>query len=759
MKSIKIIFFALMPLVLGCASSHKKQQSNFTYQEDFNAYNNRNWINEELWAIPIEDWKLENGKVACTGNIADMRLNLLTHLIEGKGEFTFSVNMGLTGEYKDGNASGLRIGVNDNTDNDVRSLCYFGKGIDIGVHTDGFLFIDSVKTALPEGFNWTDFKLKVDASNAVIKVACTDSKGKEAVLENKTSKPIEGLITLIQNFEGNRMRWKNKGKVFPKFFFDNILLTGTNVVEKPKNSFGPILFSMYTLSNKTLKLTAQMPPLGEKDNKQVNLEVKKEGKWEKIQTVAIEKNARIAPFRIENWEGSADIDYRIAYTEKLQNAEEKQHFYEGTIRKAPTTSQLSMGGLTCQFGSGFPYRPLSENLAKSNPDLLFFSGDQIYEPNGGYSGVRFPADRSIVNYLGKWYMFGWAFGDVMRDRPTITLPDDHEVFQGNLWGNGGEVISLKEWNKNSDGISGFVQPLEMIDVVTRTNCSHIPDAYDPTPIKNNMAVYYTGFEYGNVSFAIVADRTFKSGPENVATWKGRKDQMKEKLKDPSILEKEGLTLLGKRQMDFLEEWSNDWDGKQIKVILSQTLFTNLTTHYGRNKEYWAGDLDSGGWPKSSRDSVLYILDKCRAFHICGDQHLGSVMQYGVKDYCDASWAFCTPAITTGYPRRFMPDLLGWKTTKKPAHNLPNTGAYEDGFDNKNYVYAVGNPDDIALHENRYQQAELKASGYGMIYFDSEKQQVKCESIRFLADFKEKDKAQFTGWPVTIDLKKNKVVND
>ena len=61
-----------------------------------------------------------------------------------------------------------------------------------------------------------------------------------------------------------------------------------------------------------------------------------------------------------------------------------------------------------------------KNLKKLDPDLLYFSGDQIYEPNGGYRIIRQPADLSILNYLGKYYMFGWAFGDLMRTgRPFV----------------------------------------------------------------------------------------------------------------------------------------------------------------------------------------------------------------------------------------------------------------------------------------------------------------------------------------------------
>jgi phosphodiesterase/alkaline phosphatase D-like protein len=60
---------------------------------------------------------------------------------------------------------------------------------------------------------------------------------------------------------------------------------------------------------------------------------------------------------------------------------------------------LKFGGHTCQYHYGFPYTPLVENIRKLNPDILYFSGDQIYEGNGGYPIKREPADVSIVNLI------------------------------------------------------------------------------------------------------------------------------------------------------------------------------------------------------------------------------------------------------------------------------------------------------------------------------------------------------------------------
>ncbi len=94
----------------------------------------------------------------------------------------------------------------------------------------------------------------------------------------------------------------------------------------------------------------------------------------------------------------------------------------------------------------------------------------MYEGNGGYPIKRQPENAAILSYLGKWYMFGWAFGDVMRDRLTICTPDDHDVFQGNLWGEGGEGISFKEWEQVRDAHGGYVQTPKMVNVVAKTNC-------------------------------------------------------------------------------------------------------------------------------------------------------------------------------------------------------------------------------------------------------------------------------------------------
>jgi alkaline phosphatase D len=507
---------------------------------------------------------------------------------------------------------------------------------------------------------------------------------------------------------------------------------------------------MYTLNRGVVKLTTQMPPLGTEDNKTVQLHLKEEERWQKIDEQQIDAEARTATFRIDDWDASSDTPYRLVYTEKAKSGETQDFYYEGAIRRDPVDRPLVLGGLTCQYGTGFPYTPLVKNVTTYDPDMLYFSGDQIYEGNGGYSIIRFPARKAILNYLGKWFMFGWAFGDLMKDRPTVCTPDDHDVYQGNLWGEGGKKIPFADWQRYSGTDGGYVQPAEMVNVVHRTQCSHLPDSFDPTPIEQGILPFYTDLVYGRVSFAIISDRMFKSGPNEVAFWEGRADHLTFKLPDVSVLDRPDLEFTGKRQLHFLEQWVEDWRGADMKVLLSQTVFANIATHHGANQMVLFGDLDSGGWPKTARDRALQTIRKGFAFHIVGDQHLPSLSQYGIDDYGDGGWCFCTPAIFVGYERRFLPDELGWNIIDSPDHENPNTGFYEDPFGNPHYVYAVGNPVDEPVQKPRYQHGQEKSSGYGLVRFDQKERTITIEAYHFLADPSNKNADnQFPGWPHTV----------
>ena len=188
----------------------------------------------------------------------------------------------------------------------------------------------------------------------------------------------------------------------------------------------------------------------------------------------------------------------------------------------------------------------------------------------------------------------------------------------------------------------------------------------------------------------------------------------------------------------------------MKVCVSQTVFACVQTITNRELD---ADMDSGGWPGEARNRAIDILRKGGTLLIAGDQHLPTLIQYGVNKFRDAGWAFCTLAITVGYQRRFFPDTLGLEITNPPDHKLPNTGEYTDPFGHPTYVYAVGNPPDDTRSVNRYERAQLCSSGFGIIRFNQKTNTVMTEAYQFLPDPDNENSLpdQFPGWPKEIQL--------
>ena len=160
------------------------------------------------------------------------------------------------------------------------------------------------------------------------------------------------------------------------------------------------------------------------------------------------------------------------------------------------------------------------------------------------------------------------FRDIFRERPCITIPDDHDIGQGNLWGENGKIASSPAGN---DG--GYFYHNEYVKMVERAQTSHLPDPFDNTPIEQGIGVYYTDLVYGNIDFAIIEDRKFKSGPKNKIPQQGpRPDHIRNPEYDPKSIDLDGLTLLGKRQHKFLSEWGKNQKNSIMKAVLSQTGF-------------------------------------------------------------------------------------------------------------------------------------------------------------------------------------------
>ncbi len=718
----------------------------------------RVWLGADCWANPMEDWRIVDGAAECQTTGGDRNVHLITHqLTDPKGTFEMSVVITQVDVKKRDGGAGFRIGVKSEL-NEYRSNTFAKNGVRAGL-VDGNLILARKSTPVGESAKPDNVTLRLsgkpsgEAYELTLIATAKDGSELGRLSASVPAIAVLGNICVVNNFEP-----KIKKGIGARYRFADWTVSGNAFTVSPDQRFGPILWSMYSLSDSrsdegfVMKISALTGPLGEKDSKDIELYVQRGDDWQSLGKAQLDADAWVATFRIPQWDEKTETPYLLVYREKHRSGSETESVWSGAIKANPSGRPLRLGALTCQNDYAFPYAPVADNLVKLDLDMLYFSGDQIYESHGGYGIIRDPAEPAILNYLRKFYQFGWAFREAMRDRPTICIPDDHDVFQGNIWGEGGAAMDVDAGGASSNG--GYREPARMVNVVHKTNAGHHPDYYDPTPVKQGISVYYGDLVYGDVSFAILGDRQFKSGPQRVDTGSGRADHVKAPDLDTSKLDKPGLVLLGERQEEFLRHWVDDWRGHSMKVLLSQTVFAGVATHHGGYNGYLKADLDSGGWPQTPRDNAIKIIRKGMPLHINGDQHLTSLVQYGVDKQRDSNWSFCTPAIAVGYPRWWRPDEIGIPHSSRPQHGLPNTGEYLDGFGNKVYVYGVGNPD-VGTKKNRYEKAHQKGSGFGLVTIDTEAKTYLIESFRFLIDATDgKLSNQFPGWPVTIHQQEN-----
>ena len=723
---------------------------------DWSKTHNRVWLSGDCWANPMEDWRIVDGAAECQTSGGNRNIQLITHeLTNSAAAFEMSVDVSQVEMKRVDGGVGFRVGVRSEI-SEYRSNSFAAGGLRVGL-VDGDLVIGRKSVAIAGLAKPVDTTLRLtgtpNGEQYSLQLTSIDSAGKELgkITQSVPAESVLGNIALVNNFDPKLK--KGQGS---RYRFLNWTVGGDAFTVNNDRKFGPILWSMYSLSDSrseegfVLKICALTGPMGENDNKLVELHVKSGDDWKSLGEAELDPDAWTATFRIPNWNEKAETPYKLVYREEHSDGSHTVDEWSGKIKANPAGRPLRLGALTCQKDYGFPYEPVANNLVKLDPDMLYFSGDQLYENHGGFGLIRDPAGPAILNYLRKFYMFGWAFRDAMRDRPTICIADDHDVFQGNIWGEGG--AKMTEGSTSSKG--GYREPARMVNVVHRTCTSHHPDIFDPTPVKQDISVYFGDMVYGGVSFAILGDRQFKSGPERVETGSGRADHVKDQNVDTAFLDKPGLVLLGERQEAFLLHWVDDWRGHTMKVLLSQTVFAGVATHHGGYDGYLKADLDSGGWPQTARNNAIRIISKGMPLHINGDQHLTTLVQYGVEEQRDSCWSFCTPAIAAGYPRWWRPDEMGMPHTNRPKHDFDNTGEYLDGFGNKAYVYAVGNPE-VGTKKNRYELAHQKGSGFGLVTIDTKAKTYTLEAFRFLCDPTDgRSENQFPGWPVTIHQKEN-----
>jgi alkaline phosphatase D len=754
------------------------------FLNDWSNSPDRSWIGPEYWANRLQDWRVHQGRVECVGNVLPWRtLHLLDHQIDDAGSYgELRLRLGLRGQPGgDGAMAGFLLGAGA-ADLDYRAAALVQSapgpegGILAGIDHTGRLFLrdfwepgggpilahrqaatplpslDAVELRVVISQNETDGSL-VDLlleayapGQLALEIDPSITEDVTPIASvHATALPAEALAGNLALFAHQPDEADAANP--PSFWFSDWRGHGFRFAHKKNQTFGPILGAQHTLSRGVLKMTAQLPPLSEEALAEpVQLQLLHSGIWETVDEAGIVSPGWTAHFRIDNWDSSRSEQYRIIF-----NWRGKRWDWTGTIRADPVDkAELVLGALSCnhnnRHGFGregypfssetlwFPHADITKKLERQNPDLLFFAGDQIYE---GASPTFPDRTQPYLDYSYKWYLWYWAFGELARNRPCITIPDDHDVYQGNLWGAGGRAAQR-------DNEGGYVMPAEFVRMVDRTQTAHLPDPWSTLPLEQGITSYYTDLVYGRVSFAILEDRKFKSGPAGLVTHDGpRPDHITDEKFAPADADVEGATLLGAEQLDFIDHWAADWTGADFKATLSATVFAGLATHHGGNQDYLRIDLDSNGWPQTGRNLALRSIRRGFAVMIGGDQHLGSIAHHGIDDWEDAGFSFTVPAIANYYARAWRPQGPPILPLNE-SNPMPHTGSYLDGLGNHVTVYAHTNPgptghEPAALHD--------QMPGWGTIRFKKSNRTVTFECWPRWAD--PISGPQYRGWPFEV----------
>jgi alkaline phosphatase D len=789
---LKLLFILLVcPPTLPALEPGQADSSNLV--ENWDAVRFRPWVGPNLWANRLADWEVRDGYLRPVNG--DPRfpvrtVHAVTREVTGKPA-GFSLSVKVSSEFSIPSACrvGFLIGtgagllnykaaalVHSSSGKGGGILAFFELGpqprLTFRDNSDEYSVREYAELSATEIEKQIDFSkgkeylLKFEAlpaegeNNYDLRLLLHDVATGESLaalsLENRPEREILGSFALSFSPLERVSR--------PSIRLREFRAWGEKLRSHPERSFGPCMGTLYSASGGVLKMTAQFAPVayqgepGQRSPAPLKAYLEIKGARSGTQAWQVADSARIAipdytaRFRVENWSSNIDQAFRVVYPG--QNG--KKYYYQGTIAAEPKPGSVfslaaftGMGvmGRTADSGPApkdkgpivgrwtpaniwFPFAETVNNLSAGKVDLLCFTGDQVYEgkPTEPDRADRFP----VYDYLYKWYLWHWAFGELTRHRPAICQVDDHDVYQGNVWGWGGK---LNMAGSNSSG--GYMMDPLFVELVQRTQCAHIPDPYDPTPILNGISVYYTGFSYGGVSFAVLEDRKFKSARTTADSQ---------------------AVLLGERQLNFVQNWAADWRKATMKVVLSQTIYASAHTD---KDGHITKDYDTGGWPKAGRDQAVSAFRKARALIIGGDQHLATLIRLGLETYSNGPVQFCVPAIGNIFWRWFYPRNSG---TGPLADPQGYTGDFEDGFGNRFRLLAAANPTDVKFMGDRDQTLRrwnsrpggnvdsvrlCQGDGVGIVRIDTGKRTCQVECWPYDVMPNPEGKGQFKGWPATF----------
>ena len=756
----------------------------------------RRWLGADFWANRLQDWRVSDGVLTCTDSWGGWNwrtAHLLTHDIADTGE-AFAVELDLDRATK--GQAGLLFAGGEGAISYRKAALIQGQPGTNGGFLVAWTFSDNGRGGqlriLDFGTQEGDLILDPVSDHAVVQalqgdVPDTATLSVQGQLKGQriqlTARLTDGETVLAETtghvdaarVAGNVAMVSNGADADHPHRFRGLRIGGNRVAAHPERAFGPIAGVLFCVANGDLKVGVQMvslgetmrPPFGKKDDKPARLAVRLEqkqadGSWAPIgKPTAVAEPDYYALVRIKDYDDTQPRDFRVV-TNGEGDLEASYAFHV----PAEPTGNVVVGAVSCTGAVGrrsdqpektsdgklfagrwsdanlwAPHAGVTGPLMERKPDIVFFTGDQLYEynPTPRNPTDAFPHD----DYHYKWLMWHWAFNELTSQVPTVMQTDDHDVWHPNLWGEGGRLMT-DGW----DNGGGYMMSSYFVNMVHRTMAGHNPDPYDAGPLDSGVTNYYTTFTYGGIDFAVLEDRKFKSAAKDV------------------FRQTDGLQLLGDTQLRMLEEWAVADDRSPARVVVSQTNYAKVFTDVKSGvigKEY-----DTDGWPKEPRDEAVAVFEKSGALLFTGDQHLSTVVRLKTETGPGVV-QFCQPAAGCIWWRSFVP-AESERIGPAPGSDEPDYfGRYTDGFGNVFDVMAVANAgtlESVRRHTNPQNhrltpeeaaqgigdtQRIHRGEGFAVLHVQPDADRITLECWPLDADVKAGSEAMFPDWPLDLQL--------
>ena len=567
------------------------------------------------------------------------------------------------------------------------------------------------------------------------------SQFEEITVQDKTPINITGMIGLFS--AGERFiagAVEHKSTFFRDWKISDLPLENDLVIE-------PIISTQYSIDENRIKLLAQFAPVMDSGNNTATLELFLDQEWIQISETAIDPISRTGVFDLiapDNFE-LEDIGYRVRYSWQARD-----YFYSGIFRKPPSFRDTTkIASTNCDNAYSYPHTHVVNDIISYDPDILVFGGDNIYQGRGGYGfnfGDDIPIETAFLDYLRKTYLVNMSYRNLTRNRPTLSIMDDHDYYQGNIWGDGGRVSLDRslEGGACRQNAGGFCLSETWVNAMQRVMTGQLPTRTGNTTLQSGIETYFTDLNTGGVSIAILEDRKFKTPPIG-----NNCDRQTD------------CQILGDNQLNFLTDWSTDWNQSYIKLALSQTLLSQATTHVLPSDSETVQarmDLDTNGWPTDGRNKAVSALKKAGAFSLVGDQHLGSIAHLGDKHYQDSSLTFMSTGLNNGLlrawdPKNRMPFLDGDQNTWDLDRG---TGDFIDLHGHRLSILAatnatIENGGDFSRSDPNL-RAQQTGSGYATLELNKQRGTFTFDQIIY--PMTSGNPQSFPGWPQTFSVADN-----